>query len=217
MAPGQEKTNEETLTRGERTRQTILDAAEGLFLVKGYNGTSMREIAREAGDIAVGGIYNHFGSKEEIFRALLEDRSPYPHIIATLESLEAQTGPEMLSEAFARLEGVLADNLRFIGLVFIDFQEFEGSTIRQLVNTIVPHVLQFGQRLQAAGGVRDDLNLFVLVRIFAILMIGYVTTQLIAYSGDRLLLPSVPDMRDINWQTALIDVVLNGVAKQETG
>jgi AcrR family transcriptional regulator len=53
-------------SRGERTRTEIIHAACRLFLQNGFHGTSMRQIAREAG-IAVGGIYNHFAGKEQIF------------------------------------------------------------------------------------------------------------------------------------------------------
>ena len=40
-------------TRGEQTRQAILQAAHDLFIKQGYHGTSMRQITREA-DIALG-------------------------------------------------------------------------------------------------------------------------------------------------------------------
>src|SRR5690606_40541058 len=94
--------DEKRRSRGERTRQAILDAAEKLFLNNGYNGTSMRQIARGA-RIALGGIYNHFGSKEEIFRTLLDERIPYAAIADMLADIETTSGPQMLYEAFERL------------------------------------------------------------------------------------------------------------------
>lgn len=56
--------SEETITRGERTRTEILQAAYNLFMLKGYHGTSMRQIAQETG-IALGSIYNHFSGKDK--------------------------------------------------------------------------------------------------------------------------------------------------------
>ena len=47
---------EETLSKGGRTRQAVLQAAYEAFLEKGYAATSMREIAGRAG-LALGGIY----------------------------------------------------------------------------------------------------------------------------------------------------------------
>lgn len=46
-------------------RQTILDAADRMFLRYGYRKTTIEDIAREAG-IGKGSVYLHFQSKEEI-------------------------------------------------------------------------------------------------------------------------------------------------------
>lgn len=54
----------------ERADQ-ILSAARTCFLRKGYFATKMDEIARQSG-LSKGGVYFHFGSKREIFRALVE-------------------------------------------------------------------------------------------------------------------------------------------------
>jgi AcrR family transcriptional regulator len=49
----------------------ILAAARTCFLEKGYFATKMDAIARESG-LSKGGIYFHFSSKREIFRALVQ-------------------------------------------------------------------------------------------------------------------------------------------------
>src|SRR3954453_16282983 len=49
----------------------ILDAAERHFADRGFENAKVDEIAADA-DVAVGSIYNHFGSKEGLYRALLE-------------------------------------------------------------------------------------------------------------------------------------------------
>ena len=66
---------EETQTKGETTRLAIEDAAVNLFMEHGYHATSMRQIAERAG-LALGGIYNHFSSKEEIFEGIIVDKQP---------------------------------------------------------------------------------------------------------------------------------------------
>ncbi|MCB0120574.1 MAG: helix-turn-helix transcriptional regulator, partial [Anaerolineales bacterium] len=77
----------ETHTKGELTRLAIEDAAVELFIEHGYHATSMRQIAERAG-LALGGIYNHFTSKEEIFEAIVLDKHPYRKILPLV--LEAQ-------------------------------------------------------------------------------------------------------------------------------
>lgn len=57
--------------RRARTEEAILRAAEGRFLEHGFHGTTVEEIAADA-DISVGSIYNHFGSKDGLYRALIE-------------------------------------------------------------------------------------------------------------------------------------------------
>ncbi len=58
-------------TRMARTRQTILDAARGLFLDAGYTPTSMDEVAAAAG-VSKQTVYAHFGSKEALFLELID-------------------------------------------------------------------------------------------------------------------------------------------------
>jgi AcrR family transcriptional regulator len=52
-----------------RTRERILEAALRLFADKGYEATTMRDVAREAGT-SVGLAYRYFASKEEFALAL---------------------------------------------------------------------------------------------------------------------------------------------------
>lgn len=49
----------------EKRVEDIVNAAVEIFLEKGYEGTSMEAIAQKA-QISKGGLYHHFGSKEEI-------------------------------------------------------------------------------------------------------------------------------------------------------
>lgn len=53
------------------TKEKILTAASALFAQSGYNGVSVRAIARAVG-ITEGSIYNHFVSKEEIMDEILD-------------------------------------------------------------------------------------------------------------------------------------------------
>ena len=57
--------------RKARTAAVIRDAAERLFMSRGYSMTTMEDLAEEA-DVAVGSIYAHFGNKEGVYGALLE-------------------------------------------------------------------------------------------------------------------------------------------------
>jgi AcrR family transcriptional regulator len=55
-------------------RRAILEAAEHELGVRGFHAARMQDIAARAG-LAVGTLYNHFEQKEDILRALLDERS----------------------------------------------------------------------------------------------------------------------------------------------
>lgn len=52
-------------------RQAVLDAAAARFSNQGYDGASMRDIAKDAGMLA-GSMYYHFASKEDLLIAVHE-------------------------------------------------------------------------------------------------------------------------------------------------
>jgi AcrR family transcriptional regulator len=60
--------------RGELTRRKILDAARAEFGTRGFADTGITEITRTA-KVALGTFYTYFHSKEEVFRALVQDMS----------------------------------------------------------------------------------------------------------------------------------------------
>jgi AcrR family transcriptional regulator len=86
-------------SRAEQTRSAIIDTALRMFREKGYEATTMRAIAREAG-VATGNAYYYFGSKEELVQEFYM-RNQADHLAACRHVLDTQT------EFAARLRGVL--------------------------------------------------------------------------------------------------------------
>ncbi len=54
----------------EVTVEKILDAAQRLFLEKGYDNTTIQDIVDQLGGLSKGAVYHHFKSKEEIMDAV---------------------------------------------------------------------------------------------------------------------------------------------------
>jgi AcrR family transcriptional regulator len=71
--------------KSEHTRALILEAALGLFLEHGYDGTTMRAIAQRAG-VSVGNAYYYFGSKEHLVQGFY-DRLAEEHRAVAEEAL----------------------------------------------------------------------------------------------------------------------------------
>lgn len=63
--------NDSTTGKGEQTRQHILQCALELFREKGFDATTMQDVADRA-DVAKGATYYYFSSKEAIIQAYYE-------------------------------------------------------------------------------------------------------------------------------------------------
>ncbi len=76
---------QETGTMSYNDKQiSILETAERLFASKGFDGTSVRDIAEEAG-VNLAMISYYFGSKEKLMEALFDYRASY--VKMTIEAL----------------------------------------------------------------------------------------------------------------------------------
>ncbi|MER7740961.1 TetR family transcriptional regulator [Streptomyces sp. NPDC096538] len=87
------------LTKSEQTRALILETAMRLFQERGYDKTTMRAIAQEAG-VSVGNAYYYFEGKEHLIQGFY-DRIAGEHQAAVRQILARETDLE------ARLAGVL--------------------------------------------------------------------------------------------------------------
>ncbi|PZQ63851.1 MAG: TetR family transcriptional regulator [Phenylobacterium zucineum] len=168
----------------EATRQRVLAAARELFDTHGYQGTTIREIARHAG-VAVGSVFTTFASKGEILSEVMQAR---------LDALYAE-----LDRVMPHLRGSTADRLR---TMFAIHFEFEARHVRLFLShiaaaydwTLPPGARPFGRtpRLQeiigevlqkgiAQGDVRPDVDLQEVVDLL-MAVYGW-TYRLVAASG----------------------------------
>jgi len=60
---------DDQIGRSHNRREQLLAAAARLFGTRGFNGTSIRDIAEQVGMLP-GSVYYHFSSKEELFAAV---------------------------------------------------------------------------------------------------------------------------------------------------
>ena len=76
------------------TKGRILDAAEALFMEHGFEATSLRLITAAAA-VNLAAVNYHFGSKEELFQAVLTRRLDPMNLarVALLDRYESEAGP----------------------------------------------------------------------------------------------------------------------------
>jgi len=177
-------------TKGDRTRAALIEAAYQLFNNKGYHATSMRDIATEAG-LALGGIYNHFQSKEDIFVAMLMERHPFLEILPELHAAQGDTIEALVRDAAQRMIAKLETQPYFLNLIFIEVVEFKSKHIALLFELFFPPMLQFAQRLQALDGLKPDLPLPAILRSFVGLFFSFVITDMLI--GKQLPMGTAPE------------------------
>ena len=193
----------ESSTKGEHTRQEILRSAHQLFLKNGFHGTSMRQIALEA-RIAVGGIYNHFASKDEIFLAVLSDRHPIFDILPVLSAAEGKDIESIVRNAASKMVEVVQGRPDFLNLMFIELVEFNARHVPELFQTFFPLALTFVQRIFDGRQELRPLPIPVLLRAFLGLFFSYVITDLLV--GDQMPLEMGKSSLD-----HFIDIFLHGI------
>jgi AcrR family transcriptional regulator len=193
-----------TPTRGEQTRQAILQAAHDLFIEQGYHGTSMRQIARDA-HIALGGLYNHFVSKEAVFEAVFLAFHPYHQVLPLILEAQGANLEQLVKDAVHRMVTVVEGRADFMNLMFIEMVEFKSVHAQQLFSSIFPQGIQIFQHLTESfpEQIRPVPSPMV-VRTFLGLFFGYFITE-------TALAPGAPvDFRE-NAMQYFVDIYLHGI------
>jgi len=194
------------LKKGETTRLAIEDAAVSLFMEQGYHATSMRQIADRA-DLALGGIYNHFGSKEEIFEAIIVDKHPYKKVLPLILAAEGETMDEFLGNAARVIIRELTSQPYYVRLMLIEIAEFNGAHGASLIKELAPKVLPVFEKLvRTRKGLRVT-HPVILMRSFIGMVLSYMLTDIvISKSILNKLMPK-------NSLDAFVDIYMHGILK----
>jgi len=176
-------------TKGDLTRQHIIDKSMQLFSVKGYFHTSIDSIVKATG-LTKGGVYGHFRNKQEIWEAVYDE-------CVRLWKRVVFNGVREISDPLARIERVIENSLKN----YLGARVFEGGCF--LLNSLVELAGQspvMSQRLldgfqgfagllarwleeaQQQGMLRDGLNLPEIANFIVIALNG--AAPLFASSKD---------------------------------
>jgi AcrR family transcriptional regulator len=156
---------------GPETYARILLAARNEFSARGLLGANLEALAKEAG-VAKQVIYNHFGSREGLFEAVLEDINRR----CLIELLNLDLSDEPPIDALLAFFGQIYQHYAGIpGLarLVLDFH-FHGSVhfrVRELQRKVADRYLSLAERAVAAGDVPGDLDFRALL-VFSIAVIN---------------------------------------------
>jgi AcrR family transcriptional regulator len=198
----------EKLKKGERTRLAIEDAAIELLMEQGYHATSMRQIA-ERSKLALGGIYNHFKSKDEIFEAIIVDKHPYKKVLPLILAAEGETMEEFLGNAARVIINELTSQQYYVKLMLIEIAEFNGAHGAALIKEIAPKILPVFERLVKSRKELRVAHPAILMRSFIGMVLSYMLTDIvISQSILKNLMPK-------NTLDAYVDIYMHGILKGE--
>lgn len=190
--------------RSNRKKQDIIRAAHALFVKQGYHGTSMRQIARDAG-IALGGLYNHFDSKQQVFKEVFFEYHPYRDVIPAMLDAQGETAEQVLRDGLERMLAALERRPDFLNLVFIELVEFNSQHANELSSQLISDELRIVERVMELDRERlKPIPPLMVLRTFLGLFFAYKVT-------DMVLAQSAPAEFKENALEYFIDIYLHGI------
>ena len=144
--------------KSERSQGAILQAALRLFSKQGFRGTSIREIATEAG-LSTGNVYHHFPDKEALFITLLDqyweaiDSPDFPFN----KALAAGAFPDDLDALARAAEETVKAYRPYVALIYVDVVEFEGIHIRNYYSEMSNRFASFLAKRFPEGSLNERL------------------------------------------------------------
>ena len=158
---------------------------------------------------ALGGIYNHFSSKEEIFEGIIVDKHPYKKILPLILEAKGDTAEDFLKNAMSIALTELGREPYYIKLMMIEFVEFNGGHGAAMLKEVAPKVLPvFEQIVKVRKNLRVT-NPAMLMRAFFGMVISYfITEMVVSKSVIGNLLPK-------NSMDVYVDIFLHGILKPE--
>jgi TetR/AcrR family fatty acid metabolism transcriptional regulator len=178
-------------------RDHILDSATRVFAAKGYNGASIRDIARAAG-VADGTIYNYFANKDALLLGILDRLNETEQRERDL-TRPAGADPREFVRAYVRHRFEVFERVGFDAFQVLISEVLVNPTLRaRYIRDIVEPTFSTADAAIAtwapADGEQQTPNPRLLTRIQAALVLGCVVLRL---CGEPLLQErwsEVPDL-----------------------
>lgn len=151
-------------------REQIISTAIELFAVRGFEGTSIRDLAAAAG-VNIAMINYYFGSKEKLFESIVEQKAAYTRValteITSNESLTPIEKMDSIVETFVErlFRGRYFHRLIHQELMLGNRQELQNTIVNMLMpnNNIIRQVIQAGIDSNDFKQVDVDLTVATLI------------------------------------------------------
>lgn len=154
------------MTPEERKGQ-IVEVAAKLFAEKGFDGTSIDDIANACG-IAPGLIYHYFDSKTDILRAIIESKSFLPRMAEILKAPPKATVEETLTELAKAIWEMLEERKEMVLMMHGEMQRNQEvvKVVGEAIKTGIRLLSEYLNSQKSMGRLREDLDNEIFVRTF---------------------------------------------------
>ena len=157
----------------EATKQAILEAAEEVFLEKGFGDTPMSLVAKKAG-VTKSLIHHHFESKENLWMAVKHNAlCGYAEKQTEIQN-RGEVTPETLRETMEAYFRFLKENpgvVRF--MAWMTLEEINGCEGMCVHDAVIEGAIAQIETAQKKGFVRNDIPAFRVVMTFLTMVHGW--------------------------------------------
>jgi AcrR family transcriptional regulator len=193
-----------------QVREQLLETGLALFTRHGFDGVSMRRLAREAGATPAM-IHYYFGDKHGLFRALLEEV-----LAPRLDELEALAGerPVTLAQFMDVFISMFAEHPWIPPLVFREVVDGPAAMRRKfaqrLAGRVFPILTGALAAETAAGALRDDVDpAAVVISVMSLCVYPFLARPMIeAGLGQPIDAASVD-----RWRTHAVRLLYEGIRR----
>lgn len=184
---------------GQERRQQLLDIARRLFAERGFEGTSIEEIAAKAG-VSKPVVYEHFGGKEGLYAVVVDREVERLTTVVMVLLDKPHTKPKFESAAVSLLR-YIEDNGDGFRILVRDSNPGSGGTYGTLLADIAGQVEYIMADFLKSRG-RDPK----LAPMYSQMMVG-----MVAFTGQWWLDARKPKLEEV--AANLIDLAWNGLAE----
>lgn len=199
---------------GDERRKQILRVAIKLFAYEGFNGTTTKKIAQEAG-VSEAMVFRHFATKRELYHAILDHKAceggnPNPCEWAG-EALAAKDDEQFFYQILISALNHHEEDPEFMRLLFhsaLEGHELAEMFVEQNIVPLYEFMSAYISQRQADGALRDDINPRVIIRAFVGMMIHHSLNNTLWDKKRHLL-----DISNEEAARSFVEILLSGIKK----
>lgn len=140
--------------KGQRARASILAAAEDLLVTHGFHGTSMRDIAKEAG-LPLATVVYHFAKKERLYGAVLFEIAD-----ELTRGLATATTADDVAKVLVRWS---ITSPKRVVLLLRELLDNPARIVKASKFPVAPFMLRAAELARASGAAQPELAVFQIV------------------------------------------------------